>query len=633
MTTEHNYDNKKRLSGYKHTIGATERNYGYEYESGFIGRLKKVTLPNNFTQNYEYDAMGRANGAALKRADGSALLREYGYYVKAGDHATNMLSSARYGVNGAVTEQLKYGYDARGNIASVTENGRLKARYFYDGLNRLIREDNADFNRTYAFTYDNGGNILTKTENNLSFGDSFTPVKVIPYVYDPDWKDLLLSYDGEECQYDGNDAVKFGNPTKYRDIGCTYSYGGRLMSMAQGGDTLNFTYDASGTRKSKGTTQYIYENGQLIRQSTGGDALDFYYDAGGVMGFKRGDDDYFFRKNPQGDVTHIYSIAGKLQAYYAYDAWGNCKVTCYDVNENAIAETDPAFETHIGNINPIRYRSYYFDTETGLYYLMSRYYDPETGRFINADNAEVAIALQGDMLNGLNLYSYSMNNPVNFSDPSGHSITLGIILLLTLGLAAAGATVGGVQAAANGGNVWDGIWKGALIGGMVGLSVSLMGAGIFGFAGFGTAGALGFGGMFAANAGIAASMAFSAGMTSFMALNSTVNANQGNFSTMNMGQAFKSWGSGVIIGGMTGALTFGIGTVLKPLGSSIEYGLGLIGKGGLTIGKFIGPAAWAGLMSAGRLLGAGASILMSREFMTYTGLNPNGKSVLQYILA
>ena len=97
-----------------------------------------------------------------------------------------------------------------------------------------------------------------------------------------------------------------------------------------------------------------------------------------------------------GDVTHIYNTAGTLLAKYEYDAWGNHTVTKMGTNA-------------IGDINPIRYRGYYYDKETGLYYLQSRYYDPETGRFISQDDTAY---LAPESLTGLNLYAYCNNNPV-----------------------------------------------------------------------------------------------------------------------------------------------------------------------------------------------------------------------------
>ncbi len=119
--------------------------------------------------------------------------------------------------------------------------------------------------------------------------------------------------------------------------------------------------------------------------------------------------EYVFRRNFQGDVTHIYKLNAdktlSLAARYKYDAWGNCEVEEID-------------GSGIGAVNPIRYRSYYFDTETGLYYLNARYYDPETGRFISADDTKF---LNPDAINGLNLFAYCGNNPVMRMDANGRS--------------------------------------------------------------------------------------------------------------------------------------------------------------------------------------------------------------------
>ena len=119
---------------------------------------------------------------------------------------------------------------------------------------------------------------------------------------------------------------------------------------------------------------------------------------------------YYFQKNIQGDVARIFNANGYLVARYVYDAWGNH--TVYDVNGNI--NTD---ENFIGNINPFRYRGYYYDVETGLYYLNTRYYDPFACRFINADDISY---IEPETINGLNLYSYCLNNPVMYVDPTGH---------------------------------------------------------------------------------------------------------------------------------------------------------------------------------------------------------------------
>ena len=145
-----------------------------------------------------------------------------------------------------------------------------------------------------------------------------------------------------------------------------------------------------------------------------------YNDLDGVCGFRIGDIDYFYRKNLQGDITDIYHEDGTKYASYVYDAWGNCTVTL---------DTDG-----IGTLNPFRYRGYYYDSETELYYLKSRYYDPTVGRFLNQDEANY-LGTNGPIL-GYNLYGYCDNNPVMYSDPTGHAIET-VFDLITLGLSIA----------------------------------------------------------------------------------------------------------------------------------------------------------------------------------------------------
>ena len=132
--------------------------------------------------------------------------------------------------------------------------------------------------------------------------------------------------------------------------------------------------------------------------------MPFYYDANGTrIAFKYNGTMYYYVYNLQGDVTHIIDASKNIVDTYQYDAWGKI------LNLGALSE--------VGNANPFRYRGYYYDNESGLYYLNSRYYNAEWGRFINADNA---IADIGGDIRGYNLFAYCMNNPVNLSDESGN---------------------------------------------------------------------------------------------------------------------------------------------------------------------------------------------------------------------
>ena len=125
-------------------------------------------------------------------------------------------------------------------------------------------------------------------------------------------------------------------------------------------------------------------------------------------------------KNLFGDIIAIYQGTTKV-AEYAYDAYGNCTI---------VSDTGG-----IGTANPFRYRGYYWDNDLQLYYLMSRYYDPQTGRFINADSLEY---LDPETIGGLNLYAYCGNNPVMYVDPTGHvtiSLLVGLVISFVVGVA------------------------------------------------------------------------------------------------------------------------------------------------------------------------------------------------------
>lgn len=221
--------------------------------------------------------------------------------------------------------------------------------------------------------YDNNGKIVKKREfSKVSLKEGLLleeeDSKDTVYVYEGD---RLVSYGGADFVYDD-----MGNPTTYRNMSCVWEKGRQLKSISDGANTVSFTYDEFGMRTTKTaggiTTNYVYENGKLLREVTGSEKIDFVYGSDGIIGFRTGNKNYLYRKNIYGDVTEIYSDNGTLVGKYSYTAFGECIVK---VNEGGIAEK-----------NPIRYRGYYYDEETSLYYLKSRYYDPITGRFITIDD-------------------------------------------------------------------------------------------------------------------------------------------------------------------------------------------------------------------------------------------------------
>ena len=209
----------------------------------------------------------------------------------------------------------------------------------------------------------------------------------------------ILSDSGEETFAYNN----LGSPTIYRNKQLQWQYGKLLTKY---GDTT-FEYDGSGRRVRKGEIEYKYNvEGKLISSSN---SIYYLYDDKGVAGFVNADGMCLYRKDAQGNIIAILDSAGAVMVRYEYDAWGNHIV----LDGNGQEITDPE---HIGNVNPYRYRGYFYDVETGLYYLQTRYYDPSIGRFISQDSIEYAAP---QSINGLNLYAYCNNNPVMNIDPTG----------------------------------------------------------------------------------------------------------------------------------------------------------------------------------------------------------------------
>ena len=146
----------------------------------------------------------------------------------------------------------------------------------------------------------------------------------------------------------------------------------------------------------------IFEDFATTETDLGSSTLKYYYDESGICAIKYNGQNYHFQKNAFGDVVRIFGWDGLPVSEYVYDAWGNCKA----IDLNGVEITDP---NHIANVNPFRYRGYYFDTETGFYYLESRYYNPKTCRFITPDWFSY---LEPESINGLNLYVYCNNREI-----------------------------------------------------------------------------------------------------------------------------------------------------------------------------------------------------------------------------
>ena len=230
---------------------------------------------------------------------------------------------------------------------------------------------------------------------------------------------MLTSYGGTSISYDA-----IGNPTNWRNSSSMSWDARRLTNQRMNNsDWLTYTYNSSGIRTQKyyfndvemyGTTHdYVLDGTKIISETVTGAGnnytLYYLYDtSGSVQGFIYNNSYYYFQKNLQGDVVRIVNSGGTVVVEYTYDAWGN-----------VLSVTGSQANT-IGQYNPFRYRSYYYDSETGFYYLQSRYYDPTVGRFLNADGI---IGANGGIV-GYNMFAYCVNNPVMFCDYYGYCKTM-----------------------------------------------------------------------------------------------------------------------------------------------------------------------------------------------------------------
>lgn len=356
-----------------------------------------------------------------------------------------------------------------------------------------MRENNPYANRTWVWTYDGAGNIRSRTEHPYTTDEPSVVLDTVLYDYpgeDSGWGDLLLSYGDRVFVYDSCGNLTEDNDANGRN-NRTYEWSqGRQLSAATVDDhRWTYTYDANGMctrRMLHDYVGYIYEyNGtQLSALKFLYYDLRFTYDAAGrplTLTFHHGENcgndfnvacrsdcgTYYYVTNLQGDVVAILDETGTVVVEYTYDAWGKLLTT-----EGTLKDT-------LGYINPLRYRGYVYDHVTGFYYLQSRYYDPEIGRFISADS--VMSDVGGDML-GSNLFAYCLNNPVNRTDPNGNwsmpnwlKITIGVAatvaaVVVAVGTGGAAAPVLiGVAASAIGGaafgaishRVTTGSWEGA----------------------------------------------------------------------------------------------------------------------------------------------------------------------------
>ena len=364
------------------------------------------------------DSFGRKEFDEMQLGGKGYLSRQFSYHegviTQEHEEKEKLKSSPTTSLVSRITfangRTLSYEYDEEERITKVIDSLGETTEYTYDALGQLWTEK-VNGVVVNDMEYDNYGNITKKNG--------------IRYTYtDGQWKDLLTGYGSQTIAYDAQ-----GNPTSYLGHTLTWEKGRQLKTF----DNNTYTYNANGIRTGKtvnGVTHtYQLEGSGILRESWKENGhtyelIPLYDNENSVCGIIYENATYYFQKNLQGDVIALVDANAQVAARYTYDAWGS--VTGVKTKDGA-AITDTA---HIAYVNPFRYRGYYLDRETGLYYLQSRYYDPVVGRWLNADEALLA-CLQEDVLMK-NLYSYCENCAVIKADYSGY-VSGGLIKVATYG--------------------------------------------------------------------------------------------------------------------------------------------------------------------------------------------------------
>ena len=396
------YDEFGNVASFKEKV-----NNSASYETAYTYNIENQPTQLRFGADnrkltYTYDPIGRLY---RRVAVGAAnYTTQYAYFDP--DPEDTILTTPLVTSITQNGQNFSYTYDNVGNITSVTRNG-LTTTYEYDSLGQLTRVNDPHAGKSTMYLYDCGGNMTGYLSAPYTLAPTLEGVnETVFYTYgDSNWKDKVTAIGGKAVTYDA-----IGNPLTYDGWTFTWKAGRMLASMVKNGTNAQFTYDHNGLRIKKVvngvTTNYTLNGKNVVHMTQGSHDLHFFYDAQGKPGMVTYNDiDYFYVYNLQGDVVALIDANGTQVVEYVYDAWG------YPISKTgSLAAT-------IGTLNPFRYRGYVYDEETGLYYLRSRYYNPEWKRFVSSDRF---LGQTGNLL-AHNSYTYCYNRVVRYYDDGGET--------------------------------------------------------------------------------------------------------------------------------------------------------------------------------------------------------------------
>lgn len=360
--------------------------------------------------------------------------------------------------------EYAYDYDSDGNIIRISlkeeEDGFVETEtlvsYLYDEAGQLVRENNAFIDKTIVLSYDKGGNINSRTEYEytesevlgepLESGDIFT--------YDSVWKDKLVKYNNTQINYDeiGNPLNGVVSNISGDLLEQNYTWEGRQLKTITTQDAVfehhydsdgylseRIQYDSDGEKEA--VYRYFWNDEKLSGYAIYGEnntcayIIKILYDNNNSpigFSYKSNDDGRdglcLYRKNLQNDIVAVCKPTGETIVEYTYDAWGRPTVSCPGSSLSEILSA-----TFMTIFNPLTYRGYFYDVQSGLYYMHSRFYNPSYGRFINTDAIDVFSETNVSVLQA-NLFAYCNNNPVMNVDFSGEFVSEAALASIALAL-------------------------------------------------------------------------------------------------------------------------------------------------------------------------------------------------------
>ena len=448
ITTWFNYSNLSLLIGRRYDTESID-NYNDSYP--LLGQIEMLAVSNYYVSastlnnlSNEINGINKINEyneldmlRYSKVYSGSKQILSNYYSYKTNSKYQNALSSIIeeeskfYGSSHYIRS---YKTDSLGNVTNVSDSVFGSHAYTYNSRGFLIKEDNTNY------TYDDNGNMITS-------GNS-------TYKYDN--LNRLISINGDSIFYSFTTP---GNPRLFKDTEYKFE-GRRLVGISEdlGVDeqqTVDYTYNSNGLiiKKVLGywyaddrdseeyTTKYYYDGEKLITEIGPRNRLDFLYDENGILYglIKDSSRKYFYIRDFMSNILGLVDDSGNIVVKYKYDAYGN-----------RISITDTS-GCDLGNINPFRYKGYYYDDDAQMYYCKSRFYVPSWHRWLNSDSISY---LEPKNITSLNLFTYCNNNPVMYVDENGKF--LGLITAMLIG-AVIGAFVGVVGQA--GADVLSNLWK------------------------------------------------------------------------------------------------------------------------------------------------------------------------------